>query len=56
MLGRGIVGVGAARRVPAVRWNIASGIVWAWIITMPATGVPGAGFYWLARLADRSFG
>ncbi len=51
-----IVGVGAARRTSAVRWNIAGGIVWAWVITMPAAGLMGAGFFWLARLADRAFG
>jgi PiT family inorganic phosphate transporter len=51
-----IVGVGAARRVSAVRWNVASGIVWAWVITMPVSGLLGAGFYWLARLADRTWG
>jgi PiT family inorganic phosphate transporter len=47
-----IVGVGAARRVSAVRWNIATSIVWAWLITMPMAGLVGAGFYWLARFAD----
>jgi PiT family inorganic phosphate transporter len=50
-----IVGVGAARRVSAVRWGVASNIVWAWVITMPAAGLMGAGFYELARLADRMF-
>jgi PiT family inorganic phosphate transporter len=45
-----IVGVGAARRVSAVRWNIARGIVVAWIITIPATALIGALFYWLAGL------
>ena len=34
-----IVGVGAARRVSAVRWNIAKNIVVAWVITMPMAGV-----------------
>lgn len=34
-----IVGVGAARRVSAVRWNVASNIVFAWIITLPAAAV-----------------
>jgi len=48
-----IVGVGAARRVSAVRWNLASNIVWAWIITLPISGLMGALFYGLARLADR---
>ena len=51
-----IVGVGAARRVSAVRWNVASNIVWAWVITMPAAGLVAAGFYALARLADRMWG
>jgi PiT family inorganic phosphate transporter len=51
-----IVGVGAARRVSAVRWNLATGIVWAWVITLPTAAVMGALFYWLARLADRFFG
>jgi PiT family inorganic phosphate transporter len=45
-----IVGVGAARRVSAVRWNIASGIVVAWVITIPATALIGAVFYWLVDL------
>jgi PiT family inorganic phosphate transporter len=51
-----IVGVGAARRMSAVRWNVASSIVWAWVITMPMAGLVGAGFYLLARLADRMVG
>jgi inorganic phosphate transporter, PiT family len=45
-----IVGVGAARRVSAVRWNIAKDIVVAWVITMPMAGVIAATFYALARL------
>jgi PiT family inorganic phosphate transporter len=45
-----IIGVGAARKVSAVRWNIASGIVYAWIITLPATALIGAAFYWLTLL------
>ena len=45
-----IVGVGAARRVSAVRWNIAKNIVVAWVITMPMAGVIAAIFYVLARL------
>lgn len=51
-----IVGVGAARRVSAVRWNVAGRIVWAWIITLPAAALMGAGFYFLARLGDRLVG
>jgi PiT family inorganic phosphate transporter len=45
-----IVGVGAARRVSAVRWNVAQSIVVAWVVTMPAAGLVAAGFYALARL------
>jgi PiT family inorganic phosphate transporter len=48
-----IVGVGAARRASAVRWNIAGSIVWAWVFTMPMAGLMGAGFYYLAVLAGR---
>ena len=46
-----IVGVGAARRISAVRWNVAKDIVTAWIVTMPAAGLIGALFYWLSGLA-----
>jgi inorganic phosphate transporter, PiT family len=40
-----IVGVGAARKVAAVRWNVASNVVVAWIVTKPATALIGAIFY-----------
>ena len=40
-----IIGVGAARKVAAVRWNIASNVVTAWILTMPAAAIMGALFY-----------
>jgi PiT family inorganic phosphate transporter len=33
-----IVGVGSATRVSAVRWGVATRIVWAWILTIPAAG------------------
>jgi inorganic phosphate transporter, PiT family len=42
-----IVGVGAAKRESAVRWNVAKDIVIAWFITMPAAAAIGAAFYWL---------
>ena len=45
-----IVGVGAARRVSAVRWGLAGNIVIAWIVTMPAAGVIAAVSYWVAGL------
>ena len=43
-----IVGVGAARRASAVRWNVARRILWAWVITMPAAALVGAIFCKLA--------
>jgi inorganic phosphate transporter, PiT family len=42
-----IIGVGAARRASAVRWNVAQDILIAWILTMPAAAVCGAIFYYL---------
>jgi len=45
-----IIGVGAARRASAVRWNVARGIVFAWFVTIPACAVMGAVFFWLGRL------
>lgn len=48
-----IVGVGAARRVSAVRWNIASNIVIAWFLTLPAAGAIAAGAYLLTGLITR---
>ncbi|CCW17486.1 Probable low-affinity inorganic phosphate transporter [Sphingobium indicum BiD32] len=44
-----IVGVGASRRLSAVRWNIASRIIIAWVVTLPAAALIGAGFYWITR-------
>jgi PiT family inorganic phosphate transporter len=45
-----IVGVGASRRLSAVRWNVASSIVVAWVVTLPAAAFIGAFFYWVAKL------
>jgi PiT family inorganic phosphate transporter len=44
-----IIGVGAARKVSAVRWNVATSIVMAWVITIPASGLIGALFYLLSN-------
>src|ERR1700682_896371 len=41
-----IVGVGAARRASAVRWNVAGTIVYAWVITIPASAIVAALTYW----------
>ena len=45
-----IVGVGATRRLSAVRWGLAGRIVWAWVLTIPAAGIMSAASYWLLRL------
>jgi PiT family inorganic phosphate transporter len=45
-----IVGVGASRRLSAVRWNVASSIVVAWVVTIPAAAIFGAFFYWTTRI------
>jgi PiT family inorganic phosphate transporter len=42
-----IVGVGATRRLSAVRWGIAGRIVWAWVLTIPASATIAASTYWL---------
>lgn len=42
-----IVGVGSAKRASAVRWNVATGIVYAWIITIPAAAILSAIFYYM---------
>jgi PiT family inorganic phosphate transporter len=44
-----IIGVGSTRRLSAVRWGIAGKIVWAWILTIPASaGIAGVTWYLLA--------
>jgi PiT family inorganic phosphate transporter len=45
-----IVGVGATRRLSAVRWGVAGQIVWAWVLTIPAAFSIGAATYMLLRL------
>jgi PiT family inorganic phosphate transporter len=37
-----IMGVGAAKRLSAVRWMLARSIVWAWVLTIPVTAAMGA--------------
>ena len=44
-----IVGVGATRRLSAVRWGVAGRIVWAWLLTIPMAAGIGAGTYLLAH-------
>jgi PiT family inorganic phosphate transporter len=44
-----IMGVGATGGVKKVRWTVAGGIVWAWILTIPATALISAIAWWLGR-------
>jgi PiT family inorganic phosphate transporter len=43
----GIMGVGSVQRLSAVHWGLAGRIVWAWILTIPVSGLVAAGFFWL---------
>ena len=47
----GIVGVGAVRRLSAVRWGVARRVVWAWVLTIPMSAFIAALAYLLVRLA-----
>jgi PiT family inorganic phosphate transporter len=49
-----ILGMGSTRRISAVRWGVAKGIVYAWVLTFPICGVLGAGLYLLVNLATKS--
>ncbi len=43
----GIMGVGSVQRLTAVRWSVARTIVWAWILTIPVSGLVAAISFWL---------
>ncbi len=45
-----IVGVGATQRASAVRWGIAGNIIWAWVLTIPATALVAAVAYWISLM------
>ena len=42
-----IIGVGSIKRLSAVRWGIASRIIWAWILTIPASAAISAVTWWI---------
>ena len=42
-----VIGAGAARRASAVRWGVAGDVAVAWVITIPASALVAAIFYWL---------
>jgi PiT family inorganic phosphate transporter len=43
-----IVGVGAVRKLSAVRWGVAGRIVWAWVLTIPCAAFIAAVSWWAA--------
>lgn len=45
-----IVGVGASRKMSAVRWGVAGNIVWAWIFTIPASAFVAAIAWWVGTM------
>jgi PiT family inorganic phosphate transporter len=45
-----IMGVGATKRLSAVRWGVTISLLWAWILTIPVSAVLAAVIYWIARL------
>jgi PiT family inorganic phosphate transporter len=49
-----IIGVGSLKRLSAVRWGVAGRVVWAWILTIPATAVISAACWWLLTLFGRT--
>ncbi len=45
-----IIGVGATKRLSAVRWGLTLSLLWAWILTIPVSGLLAAGVYFLVKL------
>ncbi|MFL5788945.1 MAG: inorganic phosphate transporter [Flavisolibacter sp.] len=45
-----IMGVGATKRLSAVRWGITINLLWAWILTIPISGLLAAGIFYVVRL------
>ena len=45
-----IMGVGASKRVSAVRWGVARNMLIAWVLTIPISALVSAGVYWLMRM------
>ena len=45
-----IIGVGAIKRLSAVRWGVTINILWAWVLTIPISGLLAAGIYHFLKL------
>lgn len=48
-----VIGVGVIKRFSAIRWNLATHIVWAWVLTIPATMAVSATVYFLISLVQK---
>jgi PiT family inorganic phosphate transporter len=48
-----IMGVGATRRISAVRWGVTLNLLWAWILTIPISGLLAAGVYYVVKFLDK---
>jgi inorganic phosphate transporter, PiT family len=47
-----IIGVGATKRLSAVRWGVTINLLWAWILTIPVSGLLAAGVYLIVRMFE----
>lgn len=45
-----VMGVGMVKRLTAVRWGVAGKIIWAWVLTIPLSGLCAAGVYYIIKL------
>lgn len=45
-----IIGVGATKRLSAVRWGVTVNLLWAWVLTIPVSGLLAAGVYYIVNL------
>jgi PiT family inorganic phosphate transporter len=48
-----IIGVGATKRLSAVRWGVTVNLLWAWILTIPVSGLLAAGVYYIVQFFQR---
>ena len=45
-----IVGVGLTKRISAVRWGVTIKLIWAWVLTIPISGLLAAGILWVIEI------
>jgi PiT family inorganic phosphate transporter len=45
-----IMGVGATKRLSAVRWGVTISLLWAWILTIPVSALLAAAVFWIVNL------